>query len=75
MANLQSHVSRLLSAGRVSPATYRLLTGLALLVVGVLLWGARSDDRAAGPVAVVLLVAAIASIATAARELRSHPAS
>jgi hypothetical protein len=54
------HVRRLwvslLQRGRLSPAGYQLLTGIAMLYVASQLWGVSVDDSAAGPVAVVFLV-------------------
>lgn len=54
MPDLRTYVDRALGSGRISSAAYRLLTGLAMLVVASLLWSARGDDRAAGPVALAL---------------------
>ena len=75
MANVRSAVWRLLQVGRISPAMYRLLTGLAMAVVAYALWSVRSDDRAAGPVALVFLVGGIVAVGTAVKALRSSSAS
>lgn len=72
MGYLRSRVTTLLATGRVSKTTYQLLTGLALLVTGSLLWTARFDDGAAGPVALVLVVASLVTFRSAARERRQR---
>jgi hypothetical protein len=49
--------SRLLERGRLSPAAYQVLTGVAMLFVANALWSARDTDPVSGPVALVFLVA------------------
>ena len=44
-----------------------------MLTVGVLLWGVHSDDRAAAPIALLLLAVALMAFATAARDFKSRP--
>lgn len=47
----------MLSRGVLSAGWYSILTGLALLVVGVVLASVSRDDRAAGVVGVVVFLA------------------
>jgi drug/metabolite transporter (DMT)-like permease len=59
MRYLQQLWSWLLQRGRLSPAAYRVLTGVALLIVANALWSARDADPISGPVALVLLVVGV----------------
>ena len=56
MATSRARGTILLGRGVISAGWYSILTGVAMLVVAHLLFSVREDDRAAGAVAVVLLV-------------------
>ena len=56
MTTSRARGTNLLGRGVISAGWYSILTGVAMLVVAHLLFSVREDDRAAGAVAVVLLV-------------------
>jgi len=58
MTTLRKLASALLSKGLISAGAYSILTGLAMLVVGLALVSVSRDDPAAAVVGVVLLLGA-----------------
>ena len=72
MRYLQLLWSRLLQRGRISPAAYRVLTGLVMLYVGRGLVNVRGDDPVAGPVGVVFLVLGVVLTVRGALAIRDE---
>jgi hypothetical protein len=58
MTPMRARASRLLSKGVLSAGWYSILTGLTLLILALALASVSSDDHAAGPVALVVFLAA-----------------
>jgi hypothetical protein len=56
MTTLRRLVSAMLAKGRLSAGWYSILTGLALILVGLALASVARDDPAAGVVGVVLFL-------------------
>ena len=59
MTTLRTLASALLSKGVISAGWYAILTGLALVFLGVALASLSRDDHAAGVVGVVLFLAGV----------------
>ena len=77
MAAVRNAVSALLSKGVISPGSYAVLTGVAMLAVVWLIAPAAENDPAVAPVALVMAVGGIWSISRGVRlerERRRPPA-